>query len=213
MDMLPGMALCNRPDLGKSRGKWRHKEFDLVSLPPRQRVEAARAQASDIGALLANAETAMGVSLAPEATIARIMRAHPDTLWTFKRNGRLIGGFAFLMLNANGLAALLADKLDLSDPPISVLAASEASPAGIYVWALLGSAVGSEGIARVIVRMQHQPYRRSDLFALPATEDGLRFMRGLGFVPVPGHPRSLHRYARLANRVQSSEERHEYVNA
>lgn len=155
----------------------------------------------------------MGVALAREATVARVVRAHPDTLWTFKRNGNLVGGFAFLMLNAGGLAALFADELDLSDPPADALAVFGARPAAIYVWALLGSAVGSEGIARVIVRMQRHPYERSDLFALPATQDGLRFMRGLGFLPVSGHLRSLHRYVRLANRVQSSEERHEYVNA
>ena len=91
------------------------------------------------------------------------------------------------MLNRLGLEALIGDALDLGDPPTSVLAAPGDRPAGIYVWALLrSSAVAAEGIARVIVRLQQFPYERSDLFALPATPDGLRFMRGLGFRPVPG---------------------------
>jgi len=93
------------------------------------------------------------------------------------------------------------DTIDLSDPPASVFAAPGDRPGGIYVWALLrSSAVAAEGIARVIVRLQQFPYERSDLFALPATPDGLRFMRGLGFRPVAQHPRALHRYVRVANR-------------
>lgn len=105
------------------------------------------------------------------------------------------------MLNRHGVEALIGDALDLGDPPTSVFAAPGDRPAGIYVWALLrSSAVAAEGIARVIVRLQQFPYERSDLFALPATPDGLRFMRGLGFRPVPGHPRSLHHYLRFANR-------------
>jgi len=144
----------------------------------------------------------MGVSLAPEETVARVARAHPDALWSFWRGDRFVGGFAFLMLNRRGVEALLDNVLDLGDPPPSVLTIPGERPAGIYVWALLSSsAFAAEGVARVIVQLQQYPYERSDLFALPATRDGLRFMRGLGFRLVPGHPRSLHRYVRLANRV------------
>jgi hypothetical protein len=197
----------------RPRGTWRGKQFDLVTLPPRQRVEACRARIGDLAALLHNAEAAMGVSLASEATVARIALAHPDTLWTFRRNDRVVGGFAFLMLNEAGLSALFADRLDFGNPPLEFLQPPGRRPAAIYVWAILGSAVGSEGIARVIVRMQQYPYERADLFALPATDDGLRFMCGLGFRPVPGHPRSLHRYVRLANRMKFNEENHECASA
>jgi hypothetical protein len=179
----------------------RLREFDQVTLPAGQRVEARRVRIGDIPLLLGHGEAGMGVALAPAITVARIARAHPDSLWGFWRHDRFVGGFAFLMLNRHGVAALIGDALDLGDPPTSVLAAPGDRPAGIYVWALLrSSAVAAEGIARVIVRLQQFPYERSDLFALPATPDGLRFMRGLGFRPVPGHPRSLHHYLRFANR-------------
>jgi hypothetical protein len=148
----------------------------------------------------------MGVTLAPAITVARIARAHPDSLWGFWRHDCFVGGFAFLMLNRRGVEALLGDAIDLADPPPSVLAAPGDRPAAIYVWALLrSSAVAAEGIARVIVRLQQFPYERSDLFALPATPDGLRFMRGLGFRPIPGHPRALHHYVRFANRQKPVE--------
>lgn len=179
----------------------RLKEFDDVTLPAGQRVEARRIRIADIPLLLGQGEAGMGVALAPAITVARIARAHPDSLWGFWRHDRFVGGFAFLMLNRRGVEALLDDTIDLTDPPAGVLAVPGDRPAGIYVWALLRcSAVAAEGIARVIVRLQQFPYDRSDLFALPATSDGLRFMRGLGFEPVPEHPRALHRYVRVANR-------------
>jgi hypothetical protein len=179
----------------------RLKEFDDVTLPAAQRVEAKRIRIADIAVLLGQGEAGMGVALAPAITVARIARAHPDSLWGFWRHDCFVGGFAFLMLNRRGIEALIGDTLDLSDPPASALAAPGDRPAGIYVWALLrSSAVAAEGIARVIVRLQQFPYEHSDLFALPATADGLRFMCGLGFRPVPEHPRALHRYIRVANR-------------
>lgn len=187
---------------GSPNSDRRSKEFDLVTLPPRQRVDARPAVPRDIPLLLDYAEAAMGIPLASAATVARITCAHPDSLWSFWRHGRLVGGFAVLMLNAEGLKALLADEIDLGDPPADLLASPGLRPAAIYVWAILGAAIASEGIARVIVRLQQYPYELADVFALPATADGLRFMRGLRFRLMPGHPRQLHRYLRLANRFQ-----------
>jgi len=212
--MTPDTASHADPELVRkphtSRGG---KEFDRITPPPRQRVDARPAEASDIPALLRHAERAMGVSLASETSVARILRAHLDSLWSFWTAGRLVGGFAMLMLNAHGLEDLMQDRIDLANPPVDVLAPPGQRPAAIYVWAVLGAAAASEGIARVIFRLRQHPYERSDVFALPATGDGLRFMRGLGFRPVPGHRRSLHRYVRFANRVQSSGVRHEWVKA
>jgi hypothetical protein len=192
----------------------RGKEFDLVTLLPRRRVNAWRGRLGDIPALLRYAEAAMGVPLAPQATVTRIACSHPDSVWSFWLGDRLVGGVALLMLNADGHAALFADTIDLSDPPSSLFAQPGERPAAIYVWAILGAALASEGIAHAIVRLQKHPYERADLFALPATDDGLRFTRGLGFHLVPGHPRALYRYVRLANRTQSSGEHlHERVDA
>jgi hypothetical protein len=180
------------------------KEFDLVTLPLRQRVSTRPCQIADIPLLLRYAETAMGVPLAPEATVTRIACGHPDSVWSFWRHGRLVGGAALLMLNGRGLAALLDDSIDLGDPPPAIFADAGHRPAAIYVWAILGATSAAEGIANVIVRMQQRPYATADLFAIPATDDGLRFTRGLGFRLVPEHPRPLYRYVRLTNRTQSS---------
>jgi hypothetical protein len=180
------------------------KEFDLVAPPVRRRVEASHARSEDISVLLENAKVAMGVALAREDVVARIACDNPDSVWVFRRRGRIVGGFAMLMLNRVGLSALLANKCDFAEPPASLLAPYGTRPSAIYVWAVLGASVASEGIAQVIARVQQCPYELSDVFATPATEDGLRFMQGLCFRPVPGHPRSLHQYVRLVNRAPPS---------
>lgn len=214
--MASTAAYCDPDTLSRrsQRSAARSKEFDLVTLPLRQRVDARRCQTGDIPLLLRYAEAAMGVPLAPEATTARIACAHPDSLWSFWLGDRLVGGVALLMLNQGGLDGLIDDSVDLRDPPPAVFAAAGERPAAIYVWAILGSAIASEGIAHAIVRLQQFPYELADLYALPATEAGLRFTRGLGFHLVPGHPRALYRYVRMANRMQSSGEQvHECFNA
>jgi len=194
----PGDPRSGAPQQGGSRVK----EVDLVTLPSRRRIEVRRGQIRDIPLMLRLGEAAIGVALASEATVARIAAAHPDALWNFWRRDRLVGGTALLMLNSRGLAALLADQIDMSDPPGEFLANPGEPPAGIYFWAMLCGAMAAEGIAHVIVRLQQYPYERSDLYGLPTTADGARFQRSFGMRPVPGHPRSLHHYVRLANRVQ-----------
>lgn len=184
-----------------ARGGWRGKEFDAVVLPPRQRFDAGPITTRDIPYLLGLAEAAMGVSLASEAVIARIACEHPHAVWSFRRRERVVGGVALLMLNPSGLTALLRDDFDLSDPPSAFITQPGGRPAAIYVWAILGAAFASEGIAHAIVRLQQPPYERADLYAMPATEAGLRFTCGLGFTLVPHRQRPLYRYVRLANRV------------
>jgi hypothetical protein len=177
------------------------KEFDLVPLPPRRRLVVGQAKNNEIRPLLRTAEVAIGSALAPESVVARVALAHPDSLWTFRKADQIVGGAALLTLNALGLHALLAGELDLGDPPTSFLARPADAPAAIYVWAILGPLIAVEGIAYVIRRLQSDPYRFADIYAIPQTRDGMRFTLGLGFHRVPNHPQDLFRYVRLANRA------------
>ena len=181
------------------------KEFDHVRAPRRPRLHVRRAEAGDIPELLRSAEAEIGAALASERAVTAIAAAHPDALWVFLRDGRIVGGFAMLMLDEAGLAALLADRIDLRQPSTALLARPGEAPAAIYVWAVLGRALAAEGIATVIERLQAPPYGSADIFALPASAHGLRLMRSLGFRPMPGHGRGLHVYVRLANRSHSRE--------
>ena len=176
-------------------------EFDEVTLPAGQRVEARRVRIGDIPLLLGQGEAGMGVALAPAITVARIARAHPELALgvlaprPLRRRLRLSDAQSPRRRGADRRCPRPRRSADVGS-----CRSRRPASGNLCLGLVASSAVAAEGIARVIVRLQQFPYERSDLFALPATADGLRFMRGLGFRPVPGHPRSLHHYLRFANR-------------
>jgi len=104
-----------------------------------------------------------------------------------------------LMLNRQGHDALLAGQMDTREPPLEFLACSEETPAGIYLWALAHLSA-SDGVLKMLVRLQSPPYERANLYAVPYTVSGARFQQRWGFQPLPCHPRKLSQYVRLANR-------------
>jgi hypothetical protein len=177
------------------------KEFDRIVAPAAGQTAVRRATAGELGRSLRVVAGAVKCTTASEEVLKRVINEQEDTLWTFTRDEQLVGCFAMLMLNKAGQEALLRDAIDVLDPPSNFLVPTGAEPAAIYVWAVVGRSLAADGIAKVIVRLQSGPYKFADVYACPATRDGLRFMRKLGFEPVPGHPRNLFQYVRLANRL------------
>ena len=106
----------DRASCARSPARRAPKEFDHVRAPRRPRLEVRRAEPSDIPQLLRSAEAEIGMALAPERTVAAVAAAHPDALWAFRRAGRVVGGFAMLMLDKAGLRELLADRIDCDNP-------------------------------------------------------------------------------------------------
>jgi hypothetical protein len=179
----------------------RLRDFDLVVPPRFGRTVARRARPGEIGPTMAAAATAIDhMRAATRDVVARVASQNPDSLWVFIREGLLVGCSAMMMLNEDGLEALLSGAIDIRDPAPAYLTAAGDRPAAIYVWALASPSVAADGIAKIIFRLQFPPYERADVYASPATKAGLRFTRALGFEPIPGHPRNLFRYIRLVNR-------------
>ena len=56
--------------------------------------------------------------------LARFLRADPESIFTFRRGDRLLGGIAFLYFNCRGHDALLLDNVDLKNPDREFLAES-----------------------------------------------------------------------------------------
>jgi hypothetical protein len=134
--------------------------------------------------------------------VTRVVAQHPDSAWTFVRNGRVVGCLAMLMLNGTGLEALLADSgIDFRDPAPRFLAHPSDSPVAIYIWGLLAPALAIDGVGEVMLRLRSPKYDSADIYAFQTTVQGARFQGRLGFEPVPGHRRNLYRYVRLGNRV------------
>jgi len=142
----------------------------------------------------------IGVVLAPEPVVERVLVHDPDTLWALVRSERVVGGLALLMLNPGGVEALVANTLNVKDPPEHFLVGPGEAPAGIYIWGMAAPAIAFDGIAQIFVHLQSRRYESANIYSAPVTADGLRFVEGWGFRPISGHPRNLHEYIRSANR-------------
>jgi hypothetical protein len=56
-------------------------------------------------------------------------------------------------------------------------------------------------VLSALARLQSPAYAASNIYAVPVTTGGLRFLQKWGFESVVGHPRNLFQYIRLANRT------------
>jgi hypothetical protein len=175
------------------------RELDRAVPPTFGATVVRMARSEDVRFVLGIAEALIGPGLTSEGVLQRIVAWRRDSLWTFVRHGRVVGGLAMLMLNSMGLDALLAGGMDTREPKTEFLAASPEIPAAIYLWGGAHS-FASDGMVRMLVRLQSAPYESADIYAAPVTLSGLRFLQRWGFQLLPGHPRNLHQYVRLTNR-------------
>ena len=157
------------------------------------------ARPSDVRPILDIAEALIGSGLATEDILQRLLAWRPDSLWAFVRHGKVVGGFSMLLLNSEGVDALLAATLNTREPPYEFLTRRTEAPSAIYI---SGSAhlSATDAMLKMLVRLQSTPYERANIYAVPHTVSGLRFHQRWGFHPVPGHPRHLSEYIRICNR-------------
>ena len=126
--------------------------------------------------------------LASMDAIHRVVSHNPDCLWAITRRDHYRaedpvgeGFLAFLMLNQQGLKKLLAGTFDASDPDVSLLAAQNEKPAGIYIWAAYARGPLAGGFPLVFDKIRTPLYGDVDLYARAVTADGSRFLAALGF--------------------------------
>ncbi|MCW5696468.1 MAG: hypothetical protein KIS96_06990 [Bauldia sp.] len=141
---------------------------------------------TEISQLCALVGGGIDAPIAPEPVVAALSARDPESLWAFERDGRLIGAFALLKLNAIGVARLVAGHMTMGNPATETLAEPGEAPAGVYFWALLARGRARLGVSRVLRWLQEPQLRRADLWATPVTPDGQRFVDNLGFLPVAG---------------------------
>jgi hypothetical protein len=88
---------------------------ELDRLPPSTVIDASPATPEELAGLAAIAGREIpGVNAS--AGLAHVMQIDPDSIFAFRRAGRLLGGIAFLHLNDRGHDALLLDSIDLKNP-------------------------------------------------------------------------------------------------
>jgi hypothetical protein len=181
--------------MGMERGSFaaRH-DFDALPLSPD--VDVRCAQFSEIGALAAMAHRLVpGVQIVAEE-LARYFTFDPQSLLTFSRKGRLVGGMAFLFLNDRGHDALLLDEICLTAPETNYLASAKEDVAAIYIWAIAATGRGIAGLGKAAAHLRQLRFRGADCYAQPSTVAGRDIMKATGFAPVPSFQPDLWCYER-----------------
>ncbi len=169
-------------------------DFDALPLSPD--VDVRCAQFSEIAALSEMARRLVpGVQIGT-AELARYFTLDPQSILTFSRKGKLVGGMAFLFLNDRGHDALLLDEICLTAPETRYLASASEDVAAIYIWAIAATGRGIAGLGKAAAHLRQIRFRGADCYAQPSTVAGRDIMRATGFAPVPSFQPDLWCYER-----------------
>jgi hypothetical protein len=158
-----------------------------------------RARRGEIPALLEASSTAIGASLADLEVVFAVFDRDSDAIWTFERRGQLVGAISFLLLTPSGVDALLDGTLNPAMPQSEFLASPHVSPAGVYFWSLYSTPRGSAALGRIFAILQRPRFAKADLWAVPFTEGGRRFVTNWGFKSLLAVRSNVYRYRRASN--------------
>jgi hypothetical protein len=177
------------------------REFDHLGRLSPTRISVEPIEIKEIPELLAFAANKIPVLSSAVDAVARVATRNRESVWVFRRNGAPVGIYAMLHLSKDGLEALLLGELNTSFPDPGAMVATGEAPMAIYKWAVVAPGMASAGICAVSALLQTARYQTANLFARPTTMGGERIMTNLGFSKVRSGLADLHRYVRLANRV------------
>ena len=128
--------------------------------------------------------------LASKEPVARVVNHNPDSLWgiTLKANydaeNPVPEGFiAFLMLNSDGLRALIDGTFDAASPDLRLLCSQNEKPAGIYIWAVWARNKLFPGLILAMEKVWTPLYRDVDLYARAVNPHSRKGLETIGFVP------------------------------
>lgn len=157
---------------------------DFDSLPTASRIEVRTALQAEIPAIAAMARSMVpGVHIGEQALLQHYL--HDDEcILMFVRQGRLLGGMAFLYLGERGLDALLAGELQPSHPDFGLLAGRQEQVAGIYIWAIGATGRGIAGLGNISAFLRRPRYFDANCYAQPSTAAGRDLMIATGFRPI-----------------------------
>jgi hypothetical protein len=135
------------------------------------------------------------------AGLAQFLREDPESIFSFQRAGKLLGGIALLYLNCRGHDALLLDDIDLKNPAREFLARPDDEVSAIYVWALAGYGRAVVGLGNVAAYLRRPRFAGADYFAQPSSKEGRDLLIALGFTPIPSFQPDLWCYQRPWKRL------------
>lgn len=143
--------------------------------------------AEQISSLMDQARESVPVPLASNEAVQRVAANNRDSFWAIARRGRdnqlsePRGLVAMLMLNTDGVDALLRGALDARNPPARYLVGQHERPAAIYGWLIHAKGTLAPGLSLVMEKLQAPLYRGADILCRASTKDGAAFFDALGF--------------------------------
>ena len=150
--------------------------------PPQNGLRIARATAREVCDIHALGMAKISADIASLDTFQNIHVHNADALWAvYGEDDVMAGFFAFLMLTRDGTDQLVDGMLDTRAPSTQALAATGEPPHAIYIWALVAEKKVAGALPLVLGAFDAAVYARTDLYARPATEGGLRLMKKCGF--------------------------------
>ncbi|HEY4344299.1 MAG TPA: hypothetical protein VGN05_08130 [Parvibaculum sp.] len=148
-------------------------------------LSVARPTADEIVRIHQLGAAKISADIASLDTFHQIHRHNSDSLWgVYAGDGALVGFFAFLMLTSDGVERLISGDLNTRAPTIDALAKTGEAPNAIYIWALVAEKKTANALPLILGAFDAAVYARTDLYARPATEGGLRLMAKVGFKPL-----------------------------
>ncbi len=156
----------------------------LGALGLRRGVYSQPASRTDIESLHQMFEDSIGRSVASLEAAIRVQEASPHSIWSVHSAAGLLGGVAFLPLNALGLYKLIYGKLDRSNPPLDSIAVHLERPVVLYVWAVVARGSGVLGLSEILPQLDTQRFGGVDIWADPITEEGERLAQRFGLARI-----------------------------
>lgn len=156
----------------------------LGALGLKRGVYAQPASRTDVEALHQMLRESMEGPLAGVESALRVQEASPHSIWSVHSSAGLLGGVAFLPLNALGLYKLIYGKLDRTDPPLESIAVRLERPAVLYVWGVVARGSGVLGLTEILPQLETQRFGGVDIWADPVTEEGERLARRFGLTRI-----------------------------
>lgn len=174
-------------------------EFD--SLPTTAKVEVRAADFAEIPAISAMARSMVpGVQIGEQGLLQHHLHDH-ESILVFARQGRLLGGMAFLYLGESGHEALMSGELTPAHPDFGLLARRGEQVAAIYIWGMGAIGRGIAGLGKMSAFLRQPRYVNADCFAQPSTAAGRDLMIATGFRPIASFQPDLWCYERPWKRL------------
>src|SRR5436305_2446171 len=190
--------MCNP---AMERVSLKNKRHDFDTLSTETSIEVRPPHSSEI-AVVADMATRMvpGVQIGEQA-LRRHFDFDSECILTFRWQEKLLGGMAFLYLNARGHDALILGDMSPSSPDFELFARSDEQVSATYIWAIGTAGRGIAGLGKAAAHLRKPRYMKADCFAQPSTAAGRDLLTATGFIQIPIFQFDLWCYQRAWNRL------------